>query len=65
MDKWISEGKTSRQDSPAEEDPKHQRTKFKIVKKSKIKSEFKHPQHLLSRGGVFEDQGMTLECMPL
>ena len=28
-----SEGKTTRRGSPAEEDPKHQRTKFKTVKK--------------------------------
>ena len=50
----------------AEEDPKHQRTQIVIVrKKSKIKSEFKHPQQLLVRGGVFEDPGVTVECTPL
>ena len=51
-----SEGKTTRQAAPAEEDPKQQRTKFEIVKKKSKFSEFKHPQHLLVRREVFGDQ---------
>ena len=44
----------------AEEVP---RTWIAIVKKkSRIKSWFKHPQQLLVREGVFEDQGVTVEC---